>query len=304
MSYSDSYDDRSPAEHLLVRVIKGVDLAARDSSGKSDPYVVIKYGKEKAKTAYKEQTLEPHWEETHQFPYDKSATAIELEVWDWDKIGADFMGRCSVPIEDIPFGRPEALWYELRDKKGRVTKKAHGKILVELGFILPEADGIPIRTGLGDDYAAYGSHPAYAPRPAGPHGYPPHYAHPSSRRPPARRDPNLDRYGRPRDPLDSEAGYHQAFEREYRAMVNRVVRDAHGLRSAGGEALPSHAHLPSHAAPPQPAGYGAGYGHSYGSGAYGPGAYASGYPPASAGGYYPPPAADIVPPYSRYGDIL
>ncbi|KAL0919471.1 hypothetical protein M5K25_011566 [Dendrobium thyrsiflorum] len=70
---------------LTVALIEGSDLAAVDSSGYSDPYVVFTcHGKTKT-SSIKFQTLDPHWNEIFEFDamIDPPST-MEINVYDFD----------------------------------------------------------------------------------------------------------------------------------------------------------------------------------------------------------------------------
>ena len=77
---------------LTVKLLDCSNLAAQDPNGLSDPYVVIQYGNHKKKSKIIKKTLNPFFGETFLFRWDDSIPHIEIDVWDWDRIGGhDFL---------------------------------------------------------------------------------------------------------------------------------------------------------------------------------------------------------------------
>eukprot|EP01091_Cochliopodium_minus_P004306 TRINITY_DN14200_c0_g1_i1.p1 TRINITY_DN14200_c0_g1~~TRINITY_DN14200_c0_g1_i1.p1 ORF type:complete len:347 (-),score=111.55 TRINITY_DN14200_c0_g1_i1:99-1139(-) len=108
---------------LNVTAVEGKGLAAKDSNGKSDPYVKIlmlgcksKKGAEQ-KTKPIDKTLEPKW--NHKFnpiPYDNEDTsAVHVILYDKDLVGSDdFMGQIMIPIYEIKAaGGKLDKWFQL-----------------------------------------------------------------------------------------------------------------------------------------------------------------------------------------------
>jgi len=48
---------------LVVKLIEGKTLAIRDRSGTSDPYVVLRIGKQKTKSKVVKKNLDPKWDQ-------------------------------------------------------------------------------------------------------------------------------------------------------------------------------------------------------------------------------------------------
>ncbi|RWR76148.1 protein C2-DOMAIN ABA-RELATED 4 [Cinnamomum micranthum f. kanehirae] len=109
----------SSLDHLLgllrVRVVRGVNLAVRDIRS-SDPYVVLKMGKQKLKTRIIRKNLNPEWHEDLTFSIDDPTLPIKLSVFDHDTFTLDdimgdaefdfkpFMEAVRMPFEGIPDG--------------------------------------------------------------------------------------------------------------------------------------------------------------------------------------------------------
>jgi len=129
------------ANKLVIKIIQGRNLVAKDSNGKSDPYITVIYGQLHSKTKHEKKTLDPVWKDhassTIIFPVHKENKNVLLECWDFDLVGGhDFMGEVIVDISDIPEdGVPVRKWYELgkaaaKDRKKK-TKTVSGAIEVE-----------------------------------------------------------------------------------------------------------------------------------------------------------------------------
>jgi len=124
---------------LILKAIQGRDLAAKDSNGKSDPYLIIVYGAHSFKTKHIRKTLNPVWtDQTFVFPQDSSQSQILVECWDWDVIGGhDFMGEffvdtATVPEDGTPLRRFYDLGHTLSKDKKKKTKTVSGSIEIEL----------------------------------------------------------------------------------------------------------------------------------------------------------------------------
>ncbi|KAH7952554.1 protein unc-13 homolog D [Rhipicephalus sanguineus] len=151
---------------LLVTVVQAEGLVARDVSGKSDPYCVLRVGSSDAQvTTVKNRTVCPMWDERFRIRIaDPGSDAFQLAVWDKDPRtvcgvfrelrdvrscfsclhflrelfetvcsvdGADdFMGTTSLFVNEIPCTGCEQ-WLRLADTGGR---GAYGRIYVRLAF--------------------------------------------------------------------------------------------------------------------------------------------------------------------------
>ena len=88
---------------LLVDLIKARSLTKADIMGKSDPYAVLKFGKQKEKTNTIKNTLEPQWDHHAAFKVpDNGAEKILIEVFDADKLGKDkSLGKVEIDTLDL-----------------------------------------------------------------------------------------------------------------------------------------------------------------------------------------------------------
>uniref|UniRef100_A0A0K2T164 C2 domain-containing protein n=1 Tax=Lepeophtheirus salmonis TaxID=72036 RepID=A0A0K2T164_LEPSM len=88
---------------LRINLKRGIDLAARDSGGTSDPYVKFFYkGKlfYRSKIVYK--NLNPYWEEHFTQVIDDPLSPILLKVFDYDfALRDDFIGEASISLIPI-----------------------------------------------------------------------------------------------------------------------------------------------------------------------------------------------------------
>ncbi|KAK7291346.1 hypothetical protein RIF29_06412 [Crotalaria pallida] len=96
---------KSLMENLLglvrVRVKRGVNLAVRDVRS-SDPYVVLKMGKQKLKTRVIKKDVNPEWNEDITFSVVDQNLPISLTVYDHDTFSKDDkMGDAEFEI--LPF---------------------------------------------------------------------------------------------------------------------------------------------------------------------------------------------------------
>eukprot|EP01127_Copromyxa_protea_P013048 TRINITY_DN3463_c0_g1_i1.p1 TRINITY_DN3463_c0_g1~~TRINITY_DN3463_c0_g1_i1.p1 ORF type:complete len:493 (+),score=112.14 TRINITY_DN3463_c0_g1_i1:637-2115(+) len=124
-------------EALKIRIIRGEELAARNSNGKSDPYLKFWCGQYKYKSKKKMNTLHPEWDETIKpIPSALCTTKIiEVECWDWDLIGSDnFMGQFVIEpsvIAKLAVDVTETMVFSLAPKL-KSKKKVSGSIILEL----------------------------------------------------------------------------------------------------------------------------------------------------------------------------
>jgi hypothetical protein len=73
---------------LKIHIQRGVNLAVRDMRS-SDPYVIVKMGKEKLKTRVVKRNLNPEWNELLTLPISDPNITIKLFVYDRDTFTFD-----------------------------------------------------------------------------------------------------------------------------------------------------------------------------------------------------------------------
>ncbi|KAE8819046.1 putative ADP-ribosylation factor GTPase-activating protein AGD13 [Hordeum vulgare] len=83
---------------LKVRVVRGINLAYRDARG-SDPYVVLRLGKQKLKTSVKKRSVNPIWHEELTLSITNPNAPIKLAVFDKDTFSKDDpMGNAEIEV--------------------------------------------------------------------------------------------------------------------------------------------------------------------------------------------------------------
>ncbi|XP_055806431.1 protein C2-DOMAIN ABA-RELATED 2-like isoform X1 [Solanum dulcamara] len=86
---------------LRIRIIRGINLAIRDLRS-SDPYVVVRMGKQKLKTRVVKKNVNPEWNENLTLCIAQPILPIKLQVYDKDTFSRDDkMGDAEIDI--IPF---------------------------------------------------------------------------------------------------------------------------------------------------------------------------------------------------------
>jgi len=132
---------------LVIGLLEGRNLAAKDSNGKSDPYVIVTNDKDKSKTHHSKvisESLNPIWKESFMFEITHIPDAtLRFEVRDKDMIGSDFIGITTIPLADIL--RDEIVWYDLHDG----TKKS-GEIRLKLEKAFSEDEAKTLLTTASD----------------------------------------------------------------------------------------------------------------------------------------------------------
>ncbi|XGW23854.1 hypothetical protein V3C99_005792 [Haemonchus contortus] len=130
---------------VKIRLKEGQNLAIRDASGSSDPYVKFKY---KDRIMYKSSTiyknLNPIWDEEFQMLADDMTSPIIIEVFDYDRFCTDdFMGSCSIDISQVK-------WFQSFEKVVDLYDDASPN--EELGTISLTISVIPLTTGERDEF--------------------------------------------------------------------------------------------------------------------------------------------------------
>ncbi|CAM0951978.1 unnamed protein product [Alopecurus aequalis] len=82
---------------VKVRVLRGVNLAIRDLRS-SDPYVVIRMGKQKLKTRVVRKSVNPEWNDELTLSIEDPTLLVKLDVFDKDTFFDDPMGNAELDI--------------------------------------------------------------------------------------------------------------------------------------------------------------------------------------------------------------
>ena len=119
---------------MVVSLRGGENLVKADViTGSSDPYVVVRCGSEKQKTAIKYHTLNPTWNQTFEFPVNpvqRVSGRMLLECRDHDLLSVDdFLGNATIELRDVPDdGSTQELSLDLEGV-------AHGILNISVRFV-------------------------------------------------------------------------------------------------------------------------------------------------------------------------
>uniref|UniRef100_A0A7C9EN20 C2 domain-containing protein n=1 Tax=Opuntia streptacantha TaxID=393608 RepID=A0A7C9EN20_OPUST len=120
---------------LTVALIEGSNLAAVDSSGFSDPYVVFTCNGRSRTSSIKFQTLDPQWNEIFEFDaMDEPPSVLEVEVFDFD---GPFDETTSLGHAEINFLKANIseladIWIPLQGKLAQAWQsKLHLRIFLD-----------------------------------------------------------------------------------------------------------------------------------------------------------------------------
>lgn len=125
---------------LTLRIIRAVQLPAKDVTGTSDPYVKILLlpdKKHKLLTKVKKRNLNPHWNECFLFegwPHNKLLEkTLYLQVIDYDRFSRDDpIGETYIPLNEIDLSQSPVVWKFLQPCKD--TRGKLGELLLSLCY--------------------------------------------------------------------------------------------------------------------------------------------------------------------------
>ncbi|XP_049838279.1 synaptotagmin-7-like isoform X2 [Schistocerca gregaria] len=134
--FSLEYDFQNTT--LILRIISGKDLAAKDISGTSDPYVrvtLLPDKKHRLETKIKRRTLNPRWNETFYFegfPIQKlQSRVLHLHCFDYDRFSRDdSIGEVFLPLCQVDFSEKPSFWKALKPP----AKDKCGELLTALCY--------------------------------------------------------------------------------------------------------------------------------------------------------------------------
>ncbi|PSN66397.1 hypothetical protein BS50DRAFT_574824 [Corynespora cassiicola Philippines] len=135
-------DQNKPSLVLRATVLKGRNLAAKDRSGTSDPYLVLTLGDAKEATPTINKTLNPEWNVTVDLPISGvQSLLLEACCWDKDRFGKDYMGEFDVILEDLfqnanPTQEPR--WFPLESRRTGKKKSSHVSGEIQIQFSLAD----------------------------------------------------------------------------------------------------------------------------------------------------------------------
>lgn len=133
---------KKPVGILHVNVIRATKLLKMDVIGASDPYVKLRLSGEKLpakRTSIKRKNLNPEWNEKFKLIVkDPETQALELQVYDWDKVGShDKLGMQIVQLKELTPHEPKKFILNLlknTNMNDHHNKKPRGKLELELTF--------------------------------------------------------------------------------------------------------------------------------------------------------------------------
>ncbi|KAK7485170.1 hypothetical protein BaRGS_00023580, partial [Batillaria attramentaria] len=125
---------------LTLRIIRAVQLPAKDVTGTSDPYVKILLlpdKKHKLLTKVKKRNLNPHWNECFLFegwPHNKLLEkTLYLQVIDYDRFSRDDpIGETYIPLNEMDLSQAPVVWKFLQPCKD--TRGKLGELLLSLCY--------------------------------------------------------------------------------------------------------------------------------------------------------------------------
>lgn len=134
---------------LNLKIVCAAELAAKDLSGTSDPYVkvlLLPDKKNKLTTNIKRKNLNPKWNEIFAFegfPYSKLMNrTLYLQVLDYDRFSRDDpIGEVCLPLCDLDLVKGETMWRTLQPCKGQAGRL--GEVFVSLCY-QPTAESLSV----------------------------------------------------------------------------------------------------------------------------------------------------------------
>ncbi|KAG8937985.1 hypothetical protein FRC00_006318 [Tulasnella sp. 408] len=156
-----------PTVILRVRVVGCSNLLASDSTGKSDPYVIVTLHGERHRTPHVKQSLTPEYpadKATFDFRISRSNVGdlgpLKFVIRDKDPIHDDYIGEAAILIDrwfkyDEPppafeFGNSQNMPFSIDITSSRKHIQAQGTIQLKIGFV-------PVHPTSPPDYAAISS---------------------------------------------------------------------------------------------------------------------------------------------------
>ncbi|RZC02143.1 Multiple C2 and transmembrane domain-containing protein 1 isoform C [Glycine soja] len=97
---------------INVTVVEGKDLAAKDKSGKFDPYIKLQYGKvvQKTRTVH---TPNPAWNQTFEFDEIGGGEYLKIKGFSEEIFGDENIGSAHVNLEGLVEGSVRDVWIPL-----------------------------------------------------------------------------------------------------------------------------------------------------------------------------------------------
>uniref|UniRef100_A0A7C9EPD9 C2 domain-containing protein n=1 Tax=Opuntia streptacantha TaxID=393608 RepID=A0A7C9EPD9_OPUST len=106
---------------IYVTVVEAKDLAGKDRSGKSEPYVKLQYGKVTQRTRAVPQSLDPVWNQVFEFDEIAGGEYLKLKCFYEDTFGDEAIGSATVNLEGLTEG-------SVRDVPVPLEKASSGEV--------------------------------------------------------------------------------------------------------------------------------------------------------------------------------
>ena len=136
--------DGRPAR-LTVRVMKAMDLVAKDRGGTSDPLAQLLLGSQKHETKVIPKTLNPTWDEEFSLDFRPgSGEQLDVVLYDHDKglltNSKEFLGSVTIFLDHIMPDMAFQEWHELEwnPKYQKKKEDVTGKVLLDISWSEPE----------------------------------------------------------------------------------------------------------------------------------------------------------------------
>ncbi|OAY67133.1 Synaptotagmin-5 [Ananas comosus] len=128
-------------------LIEARDLVAADLRGTSDPYVRVQYGNTKKRTKVVHKTLNPHWNQTLEFP--DTGKPLVLYVKDHNAVlPTSSIGHCTVEYQGLAPNQTADKWIPLQGvRSGEIHVQVTRKIPELEKKITIETDSSPLTKG-------------------------------------------------------------------------------------------------------------------------------------------------------------
>lgn len=86
-----------------------------DITGKSDPYVILRFKTQQAQTNYVKSDLNPVWNEVFTFDVQTGKEILEVMLFDKDDFGKDdFEGRIELSLDAYKDQQTHDEWFDLQ----------------------------------------------------------------------------------------------------------------------------------------------------------------------------------------------
>ena len=119
---------------VTVRIIEARNLRLQASDGTCDPYVVVTVEDQRAETRFKENTVNPRWDETFTMNVDKGYDPLKLMILDRDLYSEDdFLGKAIIQLDAFRDQLKHDQWFELESQSE--GERWQGEVRLELQWI-------------------------------------------------------------------------------------------------------------------------------------------------------------------------